>query len=224
MKILDMTQGSDAWLAARLGIPTASNFHRIITAAKGDLSKSAARYAHELVAETLLARPLAKPPGSPWAMIRGKELEPFARASYAQDNKVEVREVGLVTTDCGRLGASPDGLIDAERGAVEIKCLIDENHVGLWVDGPGDDYRQQAQGLLAVAELAWLDLYAWHPNLPAVKIRTYRDEPYIAKMQTALSEFLDMRDAMLAKAKATGWAAHESVGVPATFGAIKLAA
>ena len=32
-------------------------FSRIITAAKGDLSKSAPKYAHQLVAETLLGRP-----------------------------------------------------------------------------------------------------------------------------------------------------------------------
>jgi hypothetical protein len=64
MKIIDCVQNSDEWIAARLGIPTASEFHRIITAVKGDLSKSARKYAAGLVAETLLAKPLEKPPGS----------------------------------------------------------------------------------------------------------------------------------------------------------------
>lgn len=224
MIIHDMQQGSDEWIAARLGIPTASEFHKVITTVKGDLSKTARRYAHQLVAETLLGKPLAKPPGTPWAMARGKEFELLAVQQYALDNKVEVRRAGLVTTNDGRLAASPDGLIVGTRGGLEIKCVLDDNHVGIWADGPGDDYRQQVQGNLAIAELEWWDLYAWHPELPSVTIRTFRDEPYIAKMGAALAEFLVLRDEMLAKAQAEGWRAHAPAAQPATFGAIKAAA
>jgi hypothetical protein len=223
-KIHDVIQGSDEWLAARLGLPTASEFSRIITAARGDLSNRASKYAAELVAETILGHPLEKPPGLPWAMVRGKELEPLARAQYANDNGVDVREVGLVTTDDGRLGCSPDGLIVGTRGGLEIKCVLAEQVVSIWNDGPGDDYRQQVQGCLAISELTHWDLYVWHPELPPVTIRTLRDEPYIAKMGAALAEFLAMRDAMLAKAKATGWTAREAAPRPATFGTIKIAA
>jgi hypothetical protein len=224
MKIIDCAQGSEAWLAARLGKPTASEFHRVITAVKGDLSKSAGKYAHALVAETLLGRPLEKPPGTPWAMVRGKELEPLALAQYANDNKVELRRVGFVTTDDGRVGCSPDALIVGARGGVEVKCVLDDNHVGIWAEGPGDDYKQQVQAGLAIAELDFWDLYAWHPELPPVTIRTYRDEPYIAKMNTALLDFLQMRDTLLARAHAAGWKARQRVIPPATFSAIKAAA
>lgn len=224
MKIINCVQGSPEWFAARLGKPTASEFSRIITAAKGDLSKSAPKYAHQLVAETLLGRQLEKPPGTPWAMARGTELEPLARAQYAKDAKVEVRQVGFVTTDDGRVGASPDGLIVGTRGGLEIKCATDEVHMASLFDGPGDDYKQQVQGQLAVAELLWIDLYYYHPELPTRTIRTYRDEPYIAKMGTALAEFLALYDEMLAKAAASGWVAHKAPPVPATFGAIKAAA
>ena len=222
--IHDMPQGSEEWLAARLGIPTASEFHRVVTAARGDLSKSAGKYAAQLVAETLLGHPLEKPPGLPWAMVRGKELEPLARAQYANDNGVEVREVGFLTTNDGRLGCSPDGLIVGTRGGLEIKCVLAETLVSIWNDGPGEDYRQQVQGCLAISELSHWDLYVWHPELPPVTIRTLRDEPYIAKMSAALTEFLAMRDAMLAKAKAAGWAARETEPRSATFGAIRIAA
>jgi hypothetical protein len=217
-------QGSAEWFARRLGIPTASEFDRIITAAKGDLSKSASKYAHALVAETLLGRSLAKPPGTPWAMERGKQMEPLALAQYARDNDCEIRRVGLVTTDDGRVGASPDGLIVGTRGAVEVKCVLDDNHVGIWADGPGDGYRQQVQGQLAVAELEWVDLYAWHPELPPITIRTHRDEPYIAKMSAALGEFLALRDELLAKAREAGWTARLPAEVPATFGSLRVVA
>jgi hypothetical protein len=224
MKIIDCLQGTPEWLAARLGIPTASQFAEIITAVRGDLSKSARKYAHQLVAETLLGRPLEKPPGTPWAMARGTELEPFARAQYAKDNKVEVRTVGFVTTDDGKVGASPDGLIVGTRGGLEIKCVLDAALVGIWADGPGDDFKQQVQGNLAVNELEYWDLYVWHPVLTPLKIRTYRDEPYILKMGMALAEFLVMRDEILAKVKGAGLTTREPVAVPATFGALKVAA
>lgn len=205
MKIIDCVQGSDEWIAARLGIPTASEFHRIITAVKGDLSKSARKYAAGLVAETLLGKPLEKPEGNLWVMERGKLLEPLAVQQYSFVNDCEVRRVGLVTTDDGRIGASPDGLIVGTRGGLEVKCTLDENHMSIFADGPGDDYKQQVQGNLAICELEWWDLYAYHPELPPVTIRTYRDEPYINKMRAALTEFLAIRDEMLAKARASGF-------------------
>jgi hypothetical protein len=205
-----MKQGTPEWLAIRLGKPTASEFHKIITAVKGDLSKSCRKYAAGLVAETLLGRPLEKPPGNLWAAERGKQLEPLAVQQYSFTNDVEVKRLGFVTTDDGRVGCSPDGLIVGTRGGLEIKCVLDDNHMGIFFDGPGDDYKQQVQGNLATAELEWWDLYAYHPELPPVTIRTYRDEPYIAKMGAALTEFLAIRDEMLAKAMASGFFAERA--------------
>jgi hypothetical protein len=210
VKIIDCEQGTDEWIAARLGIPTASEFHRIITAVKGDLSKSARKYAAGLVAETLLGKPLEKPPGSLWVMERGKLLEPLAIQQYGFVNDCEVRRVGLVTTDDGRVGGSPDGLIVGTRGGLEVKCTLDENHMSIFADGPGDDYKQQVQGNLGICELEWWDLYAYHPELPPVTIRTHRDEPYIAKMGAALVEFLAIRDEILAKAIASGFFAERA--------------
>jgi hypothetical protein len=205
MKIIDVEQNTPEWLAVRLGIPTASNFHRIITAAKGDLSKQARRYAHELIAETLLGAPLDSPVGNLDWVARGKLLEPQAVQQYQFTTDTETKAVGFITTDCGRLGCSPDRLITGTRGGLEIKCTLAVTHVGFMIDGPGEDYKQQVQGQLAIAELEYVDLYAYHPELPPVMIRTYRDEPYIAKMRAALSEFLDMRDAMLVQARASGF-------------------
>jgi hypothetical protein len=205
MKIIDVQQNTPEWLQARLGVPTASQFHRIITAAKGDLSKQARKYAHELVAETLLRRPLEGPVVNTFAMLRGKELEPLAVQQYEFSTDTETRAVGFVTNDAGTIGCSPDRLIIGARGGLEIKSQLDGNHIGTLIDGPGEDYRQQVQGTLALCEAEWWDLYAYHPELPSVTIRTYRDEPYIAKMGAALAEFLELRDAMLAKARASGF-------------------
>ena len=50
MVVLNIAQGSEAWMRARLGIPTASNFKRIITGT-GAPSGCAAQYMNELLAE-----------------------------------------------------------------------------------------------------------------------------------------------------------------------------
>ena len=204
MKIYDCEQGSPEWVNLRLGVATSSEFHKIITAAKGELSKQARKYAHRLVAETLLGESVDLPLDLDW-ILRGKLLEPQAVAQYQFAEDVQTRPVGFITTDDGRLGCSPDRLVLGARGGVEIKCAAPTTHVGFLIDGPGEDYKQQVQGQLAIAELEYVDLYAFHPTLPPVLIRTVRDEPYIAKMRSALAEFCDMKDAMLAKARASGF-------------------
>jgi hypothetical protein len=214
MKEHNVEQRSVEWYKLRLGIPTASEFHNIVGNTTGELSLSrdkkglsevAKKYAYRLVAEKLLGRPLEKPAGTPWAMERGKLLEPAAVEQYGFINDVEVRHVGFVTTDDGRVGCSPDGLIVGARGGLEVKCLLDEAHMGAFIDGPGDNFKPQVMGNLAGCELEWWDLHLYHPDLPSRTIRTRRDEPYIAKMGAALTEFLAIRDEMLSKAMASGF-------------------
>lgn len=205
MRILDCVQGTAGWHAARLGIPTASEFHKIITAARGELSRSAPKYAHQLVAEALLGEPLdAAVGGLPW-LLRGRELEPQAVRQYEFTTDLETRAVGFVTTDCGRMGYSPDRLVLGATAAVEVKCLAPANHMGLVIDGPGEDYRQQVQGGLLIAELDWIDLYGYHPGLPPALVRTYRDEAYIGRLRAALDQFCDLKDAMLERVRAAGF-------------------
>lgn len=202
--ILDMVQGSPEWLQARLGIPTASEFSRIITPSKGDLSKSAAGYAQELVTEILLGEPLESSVGNLDWVVRGKLLEPQAVAQYEFTMDVETMPVGFVTTDDGRVGCSPDRLLVGSRGCMEVKCPKPATHMGYLLDGPGLDYRCQIQGQLAIGEFAFCDFYSFHPALPPALLRVERDEPFIAKLNRALAEFLAMRDDMLMRAHAAG--------------------
>ena len=205
MKVYNVEQRTPEWKALHLGRPTASNFHRIVTPVKGDLSKQARGYAYQLVAETLLGRELDKPRWTTPAMERGIRLEPDAIQHYCFSNDAEIQKIGFVTTDDGRVGCSPDGFISGTRGGLEIKCPEDDNHIGIYIDGAGDEYKCQVQGSLAVAELEFWDLHVYHPELPSFTRRTHRDELYIAKLNAALREFLDIRDAMLAKARASGF-------------------
>ena len=220
----NIEQGTPEWLAIRLGIPTASCFDKIITPAKGELSKSARAYAAYLVAETIMGEPLEPERGDPYWIAWGKQHEAMAAEHYARATGTETEAVGFVTTDDRKVGCSPDRLIVGQRGAVEIKCPAPWTLASYWADGLGLDYKCQMQGQMGVAELEFVDLYAWHPVLTPIKIRTYRDEPFILKMGIALAEFLAMRDELLAKVKGAGLTTREPVAVPATFGTISRAA
>jgi hypothetical protein len=211
----NVVQGEPAWFALRIGIPTASEFKKIITPAKAELSKQARGYAFKLVAETLLNRSLDDLEGLEW-ITRGRELEPTAVRAYEFAEGIKTRPVGFITTDDGKIGASPDRMLIGVAGGLEIKVPAPATHVGYLIDGFGDDYRPQVQGQMMVCELDFVDRYSYSPEMPFVRDRTPRDEPYIAKLAAALREFCDMKDTMLEKAKAAGWFAESpQVGTPA---------
>jgi hypothetical protein len=191
MKIHDVAQDSPEWHTLRLGKPTASEFHKIITPKTGKLSAQARKFACRLIAERLLNEPLDLLDGIP-AIERGKAMEPDAIAQYEFAEEIETQAVGFVTTDDGLVGASPDRLIVGASAGLEIKCPLLPTHIGYRLDGPGDDYRPQVQGQLWVAELEWIDFYSYHPQMEPVRLRTQRDDAYIKLIERALHDFNDM--------------------------------
>lgn len=192
---LDVEQGSHDWLMLRLGIPTSSCFEKIVTPT-GKLSAQARQYAIYLITEKLLNRSLESLPTLEW-VGRGKELEPTAAKMYEFENEVSTKKVGFITTDDGRIGCSPDRLIPSLNAGLEIKCPAPWTHMGYLIDGFGKDYVPQVQGQLYVAEFDFVDRYSFHPDMPPVLVRTYRDEAYIKTLAAALDEFCDMKDGLL---------------------------
>ncbi len=192
---LDMEQGSPEWVAARLGIPTASQFHRLITPAKLTASRQADAYMHELLCEHVLGEPMDG--ASSAFMERGTELEVEARSFYEFERGVDVETVGFCLRDDHLAGCSPDGLVDDE-GLVEIKCLGAAKHLaGVLQAEPPTDYRLQLQGQLLVTGRAWVDLLLYSPALPS---RIFRVERHHVALQ-ALSEALMTFHAHLSTAK-----------------------
>lgn len=210
MKILHHEQGSPEWLAARMGKPTASQFSQIVTAARGDLSKSSEGLINELLAQRFAPEEFAE--GYQTAsMERGTEMEPQARAAYEWATGRTVQTVGLCLSDCGRYGASPDGLVGSD-GGIEIKCPAAKTHVGYYRDGvlPAA-YKQQVHGCLAVTGRDWWDFVSFHPDLPLFVLRIEADA-YTVKVKHALEEFcthLDVQTLLFQNAMA-----EEGIEVP----------
>ena len=80
MKIYDVEQGSPEWKALRLGIPTASEFDKIVTPT-GAFSKQSQGYMNRLAAERFLRKPLDEIGDMFW-IRHGAELEPEAVTAY----------------------------------------------------------------------------------------------------------------------------------------------
>src|SRR5260370_42412911 len=98
----------------KLGIPTSSNFHKIITP-QGKPSKQWREYACVLIAERILQRKIDfyRSP----AMERGLIVEAEAAEWYAFDQCVTVQRIGFITDDNHTLGGSPDRLV-CDQGLV----------------------------------------------------------------------------------------------------------
>jgi hypothetical protein len=196
MRILDVEQGSPEWLAVRRGIPTASDFDEIVTAAKGDLAAAHEGAIARLIDERV--RPHAEPAfAGNRHTERGKELEPAARDAYQFLAGLQVVQVGFVLRDDGRAGCSPDGLISSNGefvGGLEIKCPDGPTHVA-WIRGgvlPAK-HRQQVHGSLAITDLRFWDFFSYCPGYVPFTCRVFRDA-YTDKLAATLDEFLRRLD------------------------------
>lgn len=189
MTVYDFDQYSDSWWAARRGLPTGSQFGRIITPAKGSYSSSAKGYISELIAEELI--PEFEPDRfESAAMAHGTETEDEARRLYAFAQGLDPEQVGFCVSDCERYGASPDALV-GDDGALEIKCPLPKTHVDYLVGGKlPDAYKAQVHGHLLVTGRAWCDFVSYCDGLPLFVCRVTPDD-FTEKLASALDRFCD---------------------------------
>ena len=207
MIIHNAEQYSRDWYALRLGRATASNFHKIVQPSTGEISRPREKnsqfkladkvrnFAYYLIAETLLGAPLESISGIE-VMERGKE-------------------VGFITTDDGKVGASPDRLIVGKKAGLEIKCPAPQTHIAYLAEGFGDDYIPQVQGQNMVGEFDYSDRFSFYPGWPTKQQRTYRDETYIKNLEAALREFNDFKESALERIKKEGFfEEHKKILLP----------
>lgn len=191
MLVHNVEQGSPEWQQVRLGIPTASEFCKIITPT-GKPSTQEDAYINRLVAELLVGHPVETFEKTEW-MTRGNELEQEAADFYSFQYEVTLETVGFCTNDAGTYGASPDRLCG--DGLVELKCPAPHTHVQYMLDQKIDPkYIPQVQGQMLVTGAKWCDWVSYYPELPPVVIRVERDEDYLAKLEAALSLFHEKKE------------------------------
>jgi YqaJ-like recombinase protein len=172
----NVAQYSAAYDRLKLGIPTSSNFHKIITP-QGKLSKQWREYACVLIAERLLLQKIEFH-NSP-AMERGLIVEAEAADWYEFDQDVTTQRVGFITDDDHTIGCSPDRLV-GEDGLLEIKAPLPHTQVEYWISGKVNErFWPQLQGQLYITQRSWVDIVCWHDVLPKIVMRVEPDEKFI---------------------------------------------
>lgn len=189
MIVENFEQGSDEWFEARLGIPTASCFSKIITST-GKKSTQASAYMNKLVAESLIGS-LEGIEKTVW-MERGNLLEAEARELYEFDRCCDVEEVGIVYKDEKRLiSCSPDGFIKGSRKGLEIKCPKPETHVSYLLSGKlPTAYVAQVQGSMFVTGFDEWDFMSYHPEMPPLIITVKRDNAWHEAFDAIINDFI----------------------------------
>lgn len=185
----DFEQGSDEWIAARLGVVTGTCCDSLITPVKGEIVKGKARTT--LIATLIdeIVRPDAERgfEGNRHTE-RGKELEPDALAWYQMANGVVGRRVGFILNHTIGLGVSPDLLI-GEKGGVEAKAPDGKTHVQYLMGGVlPDEYKTQVHACLVATQRGWWDFISWCPGYEPFVVRTVRNL-YTEQLELALADF-----------------------------------
>ena len=188
---LDCEQGSEEWLAARLGIPTATGFENIITAT-GKKSASYIKYMAELIEESILGG------GDTFKssfMERGNQLEPQARAAYEFLTGNDVIQVGGVYLNEDReVMVSPDGLIPNLKKGLEIKCPKMSTHIRYLLEGgvPAE-YVIQVQANLWVTGYETWDFVSYCPEYQKQTLYLFtaaRDEKLMKAFDEHIPQFV----------------------------------
>lgn len=179
-------QGSPEWFAARLGIPTASEYATILARGKdGGASIGRRTYMLKLAGEIITGRPMEAYSNA--HMERGKEMEAEARDFYSYASNAELTRVGFIHN--GITGCSPDALVGA-NGMLEIKTALPHILIPHLLKGEFPaEHQAQCQGNLMVAERAWIDLMIYWPQMPLFQLRAQRDDSYIARLADAVERF-----------------------------------
>jgi putative phage-type endonuclease len=202
-----MIQGSQEWIDARLGKVTASRVADVVATTKSGWGASRANYMAELICERLTGQPAERYTNGP--MQWGVEKEAEARDAYAWRTDTAVDLVGFIPhPHIPMSGASPDGLIKAGGGILEIKAPNTSTHIETLLSGSvPTKYITQMQWQMACAgDWYWFgDFVSYDPRLPdAMKLfikRVPRDDDAITMLEKHVTTFLEELDAKLCALK-----------------------
>lgn len=174
MKIYtDIVQGTEEWFNIKIGLPSTSNFSKMMSNGRGSdsMGVTALGYAKQIAAERELGISFSGQGFRTDSMDRGNLFEPEAREYFNKVMFQDVVEIGGVENfGCF---CSTDGLPD--DGVLEIKCPEYPNHLKYLFDHSqliDKDYKWQIQGELWIAERSTAFVMSYHPDFQDKQVIT----------------------------------------------------
>lgn len=195
MEIIYCEQNTPEWEAAKVGIPSASNFSAILASGRdGGVSKTRLTYMRKLAGERITGEPAENYRNAD--MARGHAMEAEARHLYEFTTGVQVERVGFIKNHGA--GYSPDALV-LDRGLLEIKTMAPHVLIEhLQAGRVPPEHRAQIQGGMWVSERDWLDFRGYWPGMPSLESRVERDERYISEtLAPGVQRFIDELEEMV---------------------------
>lgn len=196
MIVADCLQNSEEWDQLRCGIPTASEFGKILSPVQLKPSASQGPYIAELIAETLPSYTKALPQ---YDMQNGADREPQAIAHYEFLKDIDTKKVGFIFGDESmKWGGSPDALINGgpmefyqEDGGLEVKCPNEKTQITrLLTPEVPSEYLPQIFGYMLITGRNWWDFCSYHPDLEPVIIRVERDTEFGTKTKVSFEKWV----------------------------------
>lgn len=215
MIVVDCTQRSPEWHAARVGLLTGSCADAILAVRKRGTGELQARVnlRRRLVAERLTRVPQDDNGYQSVHMLRGEECEDMAFAAYEAETGQIVQRIGFIKHDTLEAGCSPDGIVGNWVGGLELKCPKSTTHLEYLEAGAlPEEYRGQVLHNLWLTGLPWWDFCSFDDRfaepMELFRVRVVRDEAQIAAYELMARQFLTEVDRAVE-------AALQLVGVPA---------
>jgi predicted phage-related endonuclease len=188
----NLIQGSDEWLAARCGLLTASEMHKIVTPTLKTADNDKTR-AHlwELLFQRLTG--FVEPQYVSDSMLRGQEDETYARDAYSE-HYAPVTQTGFITNNKWgfTIGYSPDGLV-GDDGLIECKSRAGRFQVQtITEDEVPTEYMIQLQTGMLVSERPWIDFVSYSGGLP-VFVKRVEADPLVQGAILAAATAFEMK-------------------------------
>lgn len=187
-------QNTEEWFRLRLGLLTASNFHKVPGKMHGLDGDPKLRRALmlDLIGERITGEQAEH--YSNKHTERGHAMEPAARRLYEfmTDDVCDV--IGFVTNHTvkgHKIGFSPDSFI-RDDGVFEAKTKLPRLHLEVVLGNklPPEHYAQ-CQGGLWVSEREWISFMSYWPKMEPFLTKVYRDESYIRWLSSEVDIFCD---------------------------------
>ncbi len=191
MIIHDCEQMTLEWIRLHFGIPTAACLDQLLTPEfelrKGEMPKT---LVYKKVAEKIQNRPLIDLSQSSFMMEQGMIVEEEARPWFELEYDKKVRKIGFITTDDGRIGCSPDGLIEGEDCGLEIKSPAAHTHVKYLVNGVlPKEYVAQVYGSMFVTGFKKWKFVSYRRGFPALVLEIQWNQKAMDQIAQAVYNF-----------------------------------